>query len=847
MKFLRFFFSLLCTLLLFYLLDTRLAEVPLLGRLDKDKKIPAFGRFLNPFGGFWTNAEPKTPASTWKANLPALRDKVEVFFDDKMVPHVFAENEHDLYFMQGYVMAKLRLWQMDFISYAAGGRLSEIMGDRVLRKENGLTTVEYDRMQRRIGMVYGAENALKEIQADSISNRVMKDFTEGINAYISQLAPKDYPLEYKLFNYAPETWTPLKTALILKYMAQDLAMRTDDIPMTNLLETHGKDFVNELFPHGSRYQSPIIPSGTKFDFKRSQLPIPKIPKEISYISTAPKEKERKRGRQAALFNPDKEKENNGSNNWAIAGGKSATGLPMLANDPHLSLNLPSIWFEIQLVTPKLNVYGVAVVGTPCVMIGFNQEVAWGVTNVDADVQDWYKIKFQDSSKKAYLHNKEWKATKKRKESIKIRGGETVEEEIIFTHHGPVVAMAGDTALARKNRVPTESALRWIGHDGSNEFLAVYKMNRAKNYDDYRKAIVHFVSPAQNFIFADVHNDIAITPNGKYPLKWRGQGKFILDGSNPEHDWQGWIPANQNPHIKNPERLFVSSANQFPTDSLYPYYLNWRFVRYDRGARINERLTVMEKANIDSMRSVQNDAFGVLPREVLPTLLKYAEAGKWKSLEQKALEELKKWDYYYKAQKIAPALFSAWWRNLEEAIWADDIDRASMRFPISDRTLEFVMAGDSLGKRWFDNTKTAEKETLADLVIASFKKTIQELEAKFKSNKIEEWTWVKYRNSSIQHLLRLPAFSIQNMVSDGDRTTVNAMDFGNHGPSWRMIVALGRNPKGYGIFPGGQSGNPGSHYYANFVGKWQKGELNELQYMKKAERTSNIVSYWKLSK
>lgn len=850
MKFLRFLFSLLCTLLLFYLLNTRLAEVPFLGSLEpiSEDKIPALGRFLNPFGGFWANAESKKPLANWKANLPALQDKVEVFFDDRLVPHIFANNERDLYFMQGYVMAKMRLWQMEFITFAAAGRLSEIMGNRVLVKEKNLRTVDYDRIQRKMGMLYAAENALKEIEKDSTTKNVLQAFTSGVNAYIAQLAPKDYPLEYKIFDYAPEAWSPLKTALVLKYMAQDLALRTDDVSMTNILAKYGKEVSNELFPQGSRYQKPIIPEGTKFDFKK--VPVPKVPKEISYLPTPTKEKKTDKRTSELIWGEglDAGKENNGSNNWAVSGNKSASGYPLLSNDPHLSLNLPSIWIEMQLVAPKVNVYGVCVVGTPCITIGFNQDIAWGVTNVDADVQDWYKIKFQDSTRKAYMHGKEWKATTVRKEIIKVRNKESIEENIIFTHHGPVVAEAKDNALALMNKLPVDASLRWIAHDASNELLTFYKLNRARHYEDYKKAIANFVSPAQNFIFADVHNDIAITPNGKFPLKWRGQGKYILDGSNPEHEWQGWIPQNQNPHVKNPPRGYVSSANQFPADSTYPYYLHWRFVRHDRGARINERLDSMKQANVDSMRLLQNDAFGVMPREVLPTLLKYVAEVSFSTLEQKAYQELKKWTYHYKANQIAPTLFSAWWSNLEQAIWADELEsKNGFRIPVSDRTLEFVMAGDSLGKRWFDNVNTPEKETLAILVKASFQKTVQDLAKRFKDQPFEKWLWNDYRGSKVQHLLKIPAFSIFNIETDGDRSTVNAVDFGSHGPSWRMVVALGRTPKGYGIFPGGQSGNPGSHYYANFIDKWQKGELNELLYMRKAERTPKIVSYWKLGK
>lgn len=826
MKFIRFIFTFSLTLVLIYFLNYRAKDAFFLKDFKAINELnpPALGVFMNPFGGFWSNAEAAKFPKDLRIKSDKLKDRVDILFDDRLIPHIFANNEYDLYFAQGYITAQFRLWQMEFQTHAAAGRLSEIVGEK---------SIEFDKFQRRIGMVYAAESSLKEMEKDETSKLVVNAYADGVNAYINQLQPKDYPIEYKLLGYAPEQWTPLKSALLQKYMAFDLSFRNDDLSMTNILKKYGKDITKELFPNYNKIQDPIIPSDTKFDFKK--LDIPKVPKE----TTAPLSKFEESQTEEA-------KKGIGSNNWAIGAEKSATGYPILANDPHLTLNLPSIWFELQLVGPKVNVYGASLPGAPGITIGFNQDVAWGVTNVDSDVQDWYLVQFKDEQKKEYFHDKQWKPVQRRIEKIKVKGGKTVEEVVLFTHQGPVVAE--DKKFANANGVPLNCALRWIAYEPSNDLLTFYQLNRAKNYEDYRKALTHYVCPAQNFIYADNHKDIAITPNGKFPLKWKEQGKFILDGSKPEHDWQGWIPYNQNPHVKNPQRGFVSSANQFSvSDSLYPYYLHWEFASYERGKRINDRLTQMQKASPDSLKNLQNDALSLLAQRNLPVMLKNLKKEKLKNEAQKVFAELEKWNYHHKANQIAPTVFKLWWTLLRNEIWKDQFGEDGFRYPGVERTGDLMQLNDTLAARWFDNINTKDKkETLEILVNQTYQASIDSLKKRC-GNYGEKWQWAKYRNTQINHLARIPAFSIANILSDGDGYAVNATT-SRTGPSWRMVVALGTNPKGYGIYPGGQSGNPGSAYYANFIQNWSKGELATLLYLKKAtDNDKRIISKMRIYK
>lgn len=784
--------------------------------------VPAFGALMSPFTGFWQNAEAKTDRTDQKINIKGTLQSVSVAYDDTGVPHIFAQNDHDVYFAQGFVTARDRLWQMEFQTYAAAGRVSELVGERA---------IELDRYNRRLGMVYAAEQALKGMMGNEASTAVIQAYTDGINAYINQLSPEKYPIEYKLLGYAPEPWTPLKCALLLKQMAQTLASGADDLLMTNVLQKYGKAVTADLFPNYPAQESPIIPAGTKWDFTSLKVPSPPAD-SVPGSSLA--------------FRWKEQDPSIGSNNWAIGPEKSATGYPILANDPHLQLNLPSIWYQVQLVSPTVNVYGVSLPGSPCVIIGFNKQIAWGVTNVGSDVLDFYKIRFKDATKREYWHDNKWKQVRERIELIKVKGKPDIVDTVRYTHHGPIVYQVGEKPF--RDNLPIGYAARWVAHETSNDVNCFYILNRAKNYDDYVFALAQYASPAQNFVFADVNKDIAMSPNGKFPLKWQGQGKFLLDGANSAHDWLGWIPASQNPRVKNPPRGFVSSANQFSTDPSYPYYLNWIFAPAERGLRINDRLTAMKRATPDSLRQLQNDNFNRRAASFLPLMLPMLRAENLTDTQQKALSVLRSWNYYNNVDAVGATLFTDWLSQMYKAIWDDEFSREGehpMRYPTYDRTLQLIMKEPT--SHWFDNVKTVNhKETVNELLNTTFRQSVDSL-AKQHGDFGASWAWGKHKGTDIRHLIPgLDAFSALDVQNGGGGSVVNATTERN-GPSWRMVVALGPKPKAYGVYPGGQSGNPGSPYYLNLLETWRRGELNELVYLQApTDKNSRIQSVLTLS-
>ena len=809
---LKAIFTFIVALLLLLLLNTKLGS------------IPPLAKFLDPFHGFWKNAECKKKPRTETLTLDELKGKVEIQFDEQMIPHIFAENNYDLYYAQGYITAKDRLWQLDFQTRFAAGRLSEVIGAKA---------IDIDTYQRRMGMVYGAENTILEMEKDPKIKEIMGAYTAGINAYIHSLKPADYPIEFKILDYQPEDWKPLNSALLLKLMSAVLTGGSTQFYMSNILSKYGPDVVKDLFPDYPFGEDPIIPEGTQWNFKPIEIPKqPTALPENTVCNQTTKQME----------------EGIGSNNWALAGAKTSSGYPMLANDPHLDLTLPSIWYQIQMASNDMNAYGVSIPGAPGIVIGFNANVAWGVTNVDANVMDWYRIKFKDHSQQEYWYDNKWNSVKSRIETIAVRGGKTIVDTIYYTHHGPIVYLNNQKpkGLSTCDNIPVGHALRWIAHDPSNDIRTFYMLNRAKNYTDYREALVNYTAPAQNFIFASVDNDIAITSSGYFPLKWDNQGKFLLDGSDPANDWHGRIPVDQNPTVKNPPRNFVSSANQRPTDATYPYYLNWEFANYERAHRINQRLSVMTGASVDSLRSLQNDNYSVLAEDILPILLSAIDIKSLNATESKGFEMLRKWDKCFHADAIAASIFELWQKDISAKTWADqfDVTNVPMRYPSRDKLVELIVKEPN--SNWFDDNRTPQKETRDDIIRAAYKFAVDSLQRKYGAIS-GDWKWGNVKHTHVPHLAQIAGFGSKFLNNGGSKTSVNATSERN-GPSWRMIVALGKSVKAYGVFPGGESGNPGSFYYDDMVDSWSSGKLNELVYLQsKDEKSERIISKWELSK
>jgi penicillin amidase len=777
--------------------------------------IPPLGKLANPYAGFWrNNASGDTIPE--RLDLPGLQEPVQVVWDDLRIPHIFARNDHDLFFAQGFIMARDRLWQMEFIARFAGGRLAEVVGPRA---------IDQDRFQRRVGMTYAAENFLKGIEGEAGARAALQAYADGVNAHIESLKPAEYPLEYKILDYAPEAWTPLNGALLLKYMAWDLTGGNRDSALTRMRDELGAAVVDELFPFAAPFQDPVIPAGTAWDFKAK-------PGKKPSGTTGGGTEAGPDGAAAAAWT-DPWRDAIGSNNWALAGTKTKSGRPILANDPHLELNLPSIWYANQLSAPGVNVFGVSLPGAPGVIIGFNERLAWGFTNAGSDVLDWYKVTFKDARRAEYFYDGAWRPTTVRREEIKVRGRAPVVEEVIYTHHGPVPFPEGGTPVGPD--IPAGCALRWAAHDPSGIMLTILGLNRATTYEDFKEAIRTYDCPAQNFAFASADGLVAIWHNGKFPLRVKGQGRYLLDGSSPADDWAGWVPMDEVPHVENPARGFVSSANQSAADGTYPYYLGWDYATFDRGARVNELLGATSGATPEDVVKMQTDALSLRARMALPKLLSLLPTTGLGSSAAFALEKLKKWDFVFRADGLEATIFDRFWREFYAAVWNDDLKPGEKGWPTpgSDVTLDLVL--NKPDSPYFDDKTTSAAETVGDMAAKAFAAAAAALEREL-GLAGDSWNWGRARGTEIRHLARIPGLGTPPLAVSGGSGTVNNVGR-TSGPSWRMVVSLGPEVEAWGVFPGGESGNPGSRYYDNMLPAWVAGTSYKILYLKSPEEAN----------
>lgn len=567
------------------------------------KPAPAFGKFLSPQHGCWQNAENLNEDFTAELRFDQLAGKVTVCLDERLVPHIFADNENDVYFVQGYLHAKFRLWQMELQTLSAAGRASEIVGDIALN---------HDREFRRLGMVYAAENSLRSMESNPEILKECDAYTAGVNAYILNLTESQLPLEYKLLGYKPEKWSNLKTALFLKYMSHNLAAKESDFEMTNAKSFFSPGDFNLLYPAIKDSLDPIIPKGTIYPPPAVQLKMPATADSLYFKKDSVRVEE--------VVKPNR---NNGSNNWAVSGSKTKSGAPILCNDPHLGLNLPSLWIEMQLSTPTYNAYGASFPGAPGIIIGFNDDCAFGFTNGGRDVRDYYEIKFKDATRQEYWFDSGWQKTSFRYEKIKIAGQLDFIDTVAYTLFGPV--MYDRSFGGKRNLNDKQFAVRWTAHNESNELLLFNLLDHSKNYQDYSAAIVNLHTPGQNCVFATKTGDIAIRTQGEFPAKWDGQGDFVMPGSDSSYMWQAMIPMDETPYQYNPERGFVSSANQRPTDTAYHYYLG-RDYPSPRGIIVNRKLAGMQNITPRDMMEMQTDNYNVFGEMAAPVFTKNLDRG-----------------------------------------------------------------------------------------------------------------------------------------------------------------------------------------------------------------------------
>lgn len=783
MRFLIFLIALVFSIAWIILLDR-----PIAGN-------PSIGKLLDPVSGCWANAEPAAGPLSERYRAGQTDNGSRIDFDDRLVPHIQAPNDKALYFEQGYLHARYRLWQMDMQTRAAAGRISEIMGSK---------TLEYDRRQRRKGMVWAAENSLKEMEDNPTTRMILDAYTRGVNYYIASLTYKDYPLEYKLMGFKPEPWTNLKCALLLKYMADDLTGSVDDIALSYLHDALPRTMLDDLFPEKTEGSQTVIPAGTAF--APASLPTPPVPygEVFARFDTTAVQKGTA-SPTAAVF---RSASGIGSNNWAVRGTGRAS---QLCNDPHLGLNLPSIWYELQLTAPGINCYGVSIPGAPGIIIGFNDNISWGVTNNYRDVKDYYEIKSEDP--RLYLFDGKEVPFNERRELIGIKGAASVTDTVRYTIHGPVMY---DRNFPEPSGSGKMLAMTWMAHRPTNELLSVYLYNRASDYESFVSGIQHFECPAQNFVYADRQGNVSMWGQGRFINKWKDQGKYVMRGDISATLWGDTIPMRENPHVLNPPQGYVASANQAVTDDTYPYWYNGDFAEF-RSWEINRWLQDSTRRRAEQVQQLQLSNQSWLAGHIIPVLAAGPEGKAWTG-----------WNGDLSPESKTATLFQVTWYYLYRNIWQDEFRNfPTQLYPSEERTMQLLI--QDTASVYYDDVTTPGKEGLRDILSRSLKQAGDSLAVLAKEGGTE---WYKAKNTAVLHLTKLGAFSYEHLKTGGWGNAVNAMKQ-HHGPSWRMVVSMdSTGVSAQVVYPGGQSGNPGSKHYADFLESWAGGRYFKARFVPK---------------
>jgi penicillin G amidase len=762
--------------------------------------LPALAKFLHPARGVWNNGEPNK-YSDQSLKFSEVSGKAEVIYDERLVPHIYAENLKDALFLQGYVEAEQRLFQMDFMTRAASGRLSEVLGQVTL-------PVDKDRLRSQIDTAAG--NAVIAWTKTS-EYPLLQAYVAGINKYISSLKPENYPYEYKLLGFEPEPWTIKKSALVYKSMADVLAGNSFDMEYTNMRAALGNELFSELYPEYEDGGYPVIGNEKKYgypSYKEAQdSSLNKIYYNQYYKNITP---------------------GIGSNNWALSKSKTKDEATILCNDPHLGLSIPSIWIEEHINLPNVNAYGVSFPGFPGIMIGFNDHIAWGETNVGHDVEDMFEIKWVDNNRNEYwLDGKKEKADKVIK-PIKIKGmKEPYIDTLIYTKMGIIKLKSNDGK--------SDLAVRWLAVDKQSEaeYMTFVDVMQATNFDEYKKGLLKFNTPAQNFLFASKSGDIALTVNGKLPLRQQEDGRFVESGQNSKNDWSDYIPRDQNPQILNPKAGYVASANQRSGGKDYPYYYTGKFEHF-RNRVINDTLSNRNNFDVKDMMALQGNNASMIAKSILPMVFKVADENKIKN---DNLEKLRSWDYSYNGNISAPVVFDKFYEILYKNTF-DEIESLKDTMDVM-RVENWVFIDLLLNKpqhKIFDNTSTPSIETSKEIIFA----TIKSFDKDVKPGDLDK-TWGKHRPVDILHYTRIPALSVKDIETGGVAHAPNAMQK-NFGPSWRMIVKYGAQLEAYGVFPGGQSGNPLSKFYSNNIEKWAKNEYYTLSAPTDRKSLKSMMKY-----
>ncbi|QYO66979.1 penicillin acylase family protein [Leptolyngbya sp. 7M] len=748
--------------------------------------------FIVSVGLFFISTSAQTSVSELK--LLGLKEPVTVIRDGRWVPYIEAKSEADLMFAQGYVTASDRLWQMEMMRRVARGETAELFG-RIRLDE--------DKRWRRFGFSSIAEQTLKE--TDKPLREALEQYARGVNAYIDSLTSETLPPEFKILQVKPRHWTPADSIVIGKILADALSttFRADLIRESLIGFDAGKlaDLTNPI----SRYDVILFGKDVEKGSLNTGYP-PSVDNRSDRLNALLAiADEQMRVRKSSLGSIGLYAEDlAASNNWVISGKRTADGKPILANDPHLAPTAPGIWYIVQLAMPGNRVAGVSLPGVAGVVLGHNEHIAWGATNVGPDVQDLYHEEFNSEGK--YRTPTGWAEPNIRREEIRVRENllspNTVAEsfEVKETRNGPVIIETGGQVLS----------LKWTALDPKNrEFDAFYNLNRVRDWNEFKKALSNYGGPTQNFVYADVKGNIGWHIAGKIPIRKEGDGGLPYKGATSDGDWIGWIPFDELPNLYNPPAGFIVTANQRIAGTGYRYpQLIRDFAPPWRARRLQDLLSADPKATMDSTTAAQMDSYSI-PHSMLAK-----EIVGLGSASEDTIKILREWD-----GRMVPGSQAALLVNEIRTCVSNKIAAANRPVPaniIRERLLHWII-GENV-KRWLP----AGYDDYPSLLRACDTEAAAAFTRSY-GNDRGQWTFGKVNPARFQHPLAAAPlvggqFATPSAPTPGTGSTPNV----GSGVSMRLIASPGNWDATRLVIPLGQSGLPNSPYYKDQFESWLTG-------------------------
>lgn len=743
----------------------------------------------------------QAPAS--RITVAGLTGEVTVSRDWRAVPYIEASGDEDLYFVQGFVTASDRLWQMDLMRRSARGELAEIFGAVVL---------EEDKRWRRFGFGRVAEEGLGKLSPEL--RRGLEAYARGVNAYIATLTPETMPVEFRILRYQPREWKPSDSLVIGKILADGLSTtwRQDltRAAMRSLPKEKYEDLVNQVTPEDVVLfgkDAAAVPAGRSSvrGYDAAGL----------LALTGPDDEVRRRSLERVGFYAE---DLAASNNWVISGKRTIDGRPLLANDPHLRSSAPGIWYLAHLSVPGHRVAGVTLPGVPGITLGHNEFIAWGATNVGPDVQDLYREEFNAEGK--YRTPGGFEAPVKRTEEIRVRRNlmspetETQTFEVVETRNGVVIQGDGAERIA----------LRWTARDpGNQEFEAFFRLNRARDWKGFQDALRTYGGPMQNFVFADVKGNIGWYAAGRVPIRRNGDGSVPFDGWTNDGDWTGFIPFEQLPHLYNPPEGFIVTANQRIVGTSYRYFseLARDAATPWRARRIYDLVKANPKSSMNDVRDVQHDVFNIPYSNFARTIVRLGAAS------PETLAALRGWDGKMTADSAAAPVV----HEIRNCV-ANKIAEANKPAPaalVRERLLRWII--DENSPRWLpsgagsyaDLIRTCDAESRAALS-----------DPKRLGPDASKWRWGNVFSADFQHPLAAAPliggqFAVRYTNVNGSGQTPNVGQF----VSMRLIASPGNWDETRHVIPLGQSGNPASPHFRDQFEFWRTGNPVLFPFSKEA--------------